>query len=56
MKSTLARFMPESMNCYKIKHDAWHDEKILVITPQQMKRLTESECELLKRIGTKLYD
>lgn len=55
LKSSLAKFMPESPNCYKIKQQAWQDDKILVITPEQRTKLSKMENALLDTIGKELY-
>lgn len=47
--------MPESPNCYKIKQQAWQDDKILVITPEQRTKLSKMENALLDTIGKELY-
>lgn len=55
MKSSLARFLPESMNCYKIKQEAWINDRILVLTPDQQKKLSLHDYDVIKEIGDRFY-
>ena len=38
IKSSLAKLIPDSINCFAIKQKAWQDDKILVITDEQRDR------------------
>lgn len=38
------------------KRDGWVKEKILVVTPDQMARLSNKEHEAVVSIGKKLYE
>lgn len=55
MKSSLAKFLPESMNCFQVKKEAWQQERILVLTPEQAKKLSEKEYEIIRNIGERFY-
>lgn len=55
MKSSLARFLPESMNCHKIKQEAWLNDRILVLTSEQQKKLSEREYDMIRSIGDRFY-
>lgn len=55
MRSQLAKFIPDSINCHRIKSEAWNEEKILVLTPEQMIHLSNKEHAVIVDIGNRLY-
>jgi hypothetical protein len=59
MRSSLLKLQPASpMNdseLYHKKRQAWLEESILVITPEQMAKLGNREHEVLVNVGNKLY-
>lgn len=55
LKSSLAKFMPTSINCYKIKQEAWQNDKILVLTPDQQLKLSKLEYGIIKEVADRLY-
>ena len=56
IKSSLAKLLPDSINCFAIKQKAWQDDKILVITPEQRQQLSKIENAILNDIGKHLYE
>ena len=55
MKSSLAKFMPESINCFELKKSAWINDRILVLTAEQQKKLSEREYDMIRSIGERFY-
>jgi hypothetical protein len=55
MKSSLSKLIPDSINCYNIKRDAYNNDGILVLTAEQIQRCSKMEQELIKIIGERFY-
>jgi ABC-type hemin transport system substrate-binding protein len=55
MKSNLANIMASSPNIYEIKHNAWHNERILVIGAEDLLKLNEKQYAVLAEIADKIY-
>lgn len=55
MKSQLAKFIPTSMDTDKIKREAWQQDGILVVVPEQKPLLKNRHIEAINEIGDLLY-
>lgn len=55
LKSSLAKFMPDTMDCFKVKQQAWQNDKILVLTPEQQAKLSKLEYGIIKEVADRLY-
>jgi len=59
MQSFLAKFQPTSAmsedELYRKKREAWLDEKILVVTPEQRTKLRNKQLEIINEVGNILY-
>lgn len=59
MRSSLAKLLPISPmsddELFNKKRDAWVKENILVITPEQLCKLSNREHEVVIGIGNRLY-
>jgi sulfur relay (sulfurtransferase) DsrC/TusE family protein len=55
MQSQLAKHIATSMDCYQIKYDAWHKERILVIASDDIMKLSDKEYAIVSEIANRLY-
>jgi len=53
-RCTLARFVPTQMDVEKLKEDAWHDHRILVVGADDT-RINWMERQVIEQIGQRLY-
>lgn len=51
---TLGAFIPETMDVEKVKHDGWHNHRILVVSADDP-RIGWIERQVIEQIGEKLY-
>jgi hypothetical protein len=47
--------MPDSINCYNIKREAYNNDGILVLSAEQIQKCSKMEQELIKIIGERFY-
>jgi sulfur relay (sulfurtransferase) DsrC/TusE family protein len=55
MQSQLSKHIATSMNCYEIKREAWHKERILVIASDDIMKLSDKEYAIVSEIAKRLY-
>jgi uncharacterized protein YcbX len=55
MKSNLANLTAETMQTYKIKYNGWHNDRMLVVAADDLKKLTEKQYAALAEIAELLY-
>jgi hypothetical protein len=55
MKSNLAQHIATSMDCYEIKHNAWCIDRILVISSDDIMKLSDKEYAIVNEIANRLY-
>lgn len=55
MRSCLARFIPDPMDAERIKREAWQEEKILVLSAEQLAQLPNKEHQIIVGIGNRIY-
>jgi hypothetical protein len=55
MKSNLANLTEQPMEVYMIKWKGWHNDRMLVVIPDDLKKLTEKQYAALAEIAEFLY-
>jgi hypothetical protein len=55
MKSNLAQHIATSMDCHEIKHNAWWIDRILVISSDDIMKLSDKEYAIVSEIAKRLY-
>jgi hypothetical protein len=55
MQSQLAKLAATSMDCQEIKRRAWHEDRILVISSDDIMKLSDKEYAIVSEIASRLY-
>lgn len=55
MQSQLAKLAATSMDCHEIKRKAWHEDRILVISSDDIMKLSDKEYAIVSEIANRLY-
>lgn len=56
MRNSLSGVLPKTPNWFKLKKQAWNDERILVVTQEQRNQLSKLDNGVLDSIGKFLYE